>query len=135
MLSVKKLIFILLCPLLLLAAYIAYLLLTTTFNPNYIEFGPYIVLYKNEDCARPTEDTWEARCAMGGRSDSMYKNKNKSLAESLKYVIYAEKKNNRANNTSSDPNDWSCAVVGRRIDNIYSEIVTQDTRYKCWPKD
>lgn len=102
-------------------------------DPNYVEFGPFITLYKSKDCAKP-EASQYGDCLVYGNGTGIYKNNPPTLYQEIKTVVAGVSERFKTINFNPlDPSQWECSVDGRIISNIQERVQVKKT-YKCWPK-
>lgn len=102
------------------------------FDPNYVEFGPMIVLYKAKNCANPEDDSRYGDCSEYGYAPSIYKNNPPTLYQEIKRVVVSGRSENIDFNPSGST-QWECSVDGRIINDTQEKVQGKET-YKCWPK-
>lgn len=108
------------------------------FNPNFIEYGPQVRLYKAKDCAEIDKGITDTSCFLAQWLEGMYRDSTKTLdkvveaaANEKEYSIF--KRLPILEGYPKKGKEWGCSVEGKLIPDNSVEIV-QPVLYKCWPK-
>lgn len=111
------------------------ILIARVFDPNYIEFGPWVSFYDSKDCVNYSSTVYGSsdECWRYGGRDSIHKKKTKYLSTVITNI---EKWHKKAYPESiiNTPFGWECwRIDGKTIPDPSQEIVINSS-YKCWPK-
>lgn len=113
------------------------------YDPNFIEFGPQVVLYKAKNCAEIDKLSYSSSpsinnsCYITHWLDGMYKNDTKTLDKIVESAANEQeglfKPLPALNGYPKKGNEWNCSLDSRLIIDNSKEVV-QPALYKCWPK-
>lgn len=107
-------------------------------DPNFIENGPQVRLYRAKDCAEIDKGFTDGPCFLVRWLEGMYKNSTKTLDKVVESAAN-EKENGLfkplpiLDGYPKKGTEWSCSAEGKLIPDNSVEII-QSTLYKCWSK-
>lgn len=112
-------------------------------NPNYLEDGWLVALYRTEDCARAA-DAWNKKCILTQKVSSRYTNITITLYKALEstanqkeWGLFGSRRLSILNGYSKSWTEWSCYAFSSErliLDNSKEVIQRPDFLYNCWPK-
>ena len=110
------------------------LLKVSIFNPDYIEFGPWVSLYPNIDCAKINNSNTSNDCLLVGSTVSSSRTNPKRLDQALSEILKSSAYGDTLKIYPKRPEDWQCSHGGNIILNNSEEKAKTHAPYKCWPK-